>query len=108
MPRIVTLTLNASEAEGAEAQTVPDLLGRGCNDGGFRHVLIESRGLAALFMAAGPLLFAPPCLGQSSRARTYCNPIDIAYKYNFEQLNEGISHLDEYVDRREGRTTVSE
>jgi hypothetical protein len=24
--------------------------------------------------------------------RTYCNPLDIDYKYNFEQLNEGISY----------------
>ena len=30
--------------------------------------------------------------GQSSGIRTYANPIDIDYKYNFEQLNEGISY----------------
>ncbi|HEY8794038.1 MAG TPA: discoidin domain-containing protein [Gemmatimonadaceae bacterium] len=29
---------------------------------------------------------------QSSGIRTYCNPIDIDYKYNFEQLNAGISY----------------
>src|SRR6195256_3990782 len=29
---------------------------------------------------------------QSSGIRTYCNPIDVDYKYNFEQLNEGISY----------------
>ena len=29
---------------------------------------------------------------QSSGIRTYCNPIDIEYKYNFEQVNEGISY----------------
>ncbi len=29
---------------------------------------------------------------QSSGIRTYANPIDIDYKYNFEQLNEGISY----------------
>jgi hypothetical protein len=29
---------------------------------------------------------------QSSRLRTYINPLDIDYKYNFEQLNERISY----------------
>jgi hypothetical protein len=29
---------------------------------------------------------------QSSGIRTYANPIDIDYKYNFEQINEGISY----------------
>jgi hypothetical protein len=29
---------------------------------------------------------------QSAGIRTYCNPVDIDYKYNFEQLNEGISY----------------
>ncbi|MGI9076528.1 MAG: family 43 glycosylhydrolase [Gemmatimonadaceae bacterium] len=29
---------------------------------------------------------------QSSGARTYANPIDIDYKYNWEQLNQGISY----------------
>jgi xylan 1,4-beta-xylosidase len=29
---------------------------------------------------------------QSSGIRTYCNPIDIDYKYNFEQQNEGRSY----------------
>ena len=29
---------------------------------------------------------------QSPSQRTYANPIDIDYKYNFEQLNEGISY----------------
>jgi hypothetical protein len=38
------------------------------------------------------LCFSPPCIAQSSGVRTYCNPIDIDYKYNFEQLNEGISY----------------
>jgi hypothetical protein len=31
-------------------------------------------------------------LAQTSGIRTYCNPIDLDYKYNFEQLNEGISY----------------
>jgi xylan 1,4-beta-xylosidase len=42
--------------------------------------------LAALF------LFATSIAAQSSGIRTYCNPLDIDYKYNFEQLNEGISY----------------
>lgn len=29
---------------------------------------------------------------QAQTQRTYCNPMDIDYKYNFEQLNEGISY----------------
>ena len=29
---------------------------------------------------------------QSGAIRTYCNPLDIEYRYNFEQLNEGISY----------------
>jgi xylan 1,4-beta-xylosidase len=48
--------------------------------------------LAALTTAAATLLLATPVIGQSPGARTYCNPIDIDYKYNFEQLNEGISY----------------
>ena len=24
--------------------------------------------------------------------RTYCNPMDISYRYNFEQLNEKVSY----------------
>jgi xylan 1,4-beta-xylosidase len=38
------------------------------------------------------LSFAPSVAAQSSGIRTYCNPIDIDYKYNFEQVNEGISY----------------
>src|SRR5919202_3392572 len=29
---------------------------------------------------------------QSSSQRTYCNPMDISYRYNFEQLNERIAY----------------
>jgi hypothetical protein len=31
-------------------------------------------------------------LAQTSGIRTYCNPIDLNYQYNFEQLYEGISY----------------
>lgn len=30
--------------------------------------------------------------GQSRVQRTYCNPVDIDYKYNYEQLNDSISY----------------
>jgi xylan 1,4-beta-xylosidase len=32
------------------------------------------------------------CLAQSPDQKTYCNPMDINYRYNFEQLNEHISY----------------
>ena len=38
------------------------------------------------------LSIAGPAFAQSSGIRTWCNPIDIDYKYNFEQINEGISY----------------
>ena len=37
-------------------------------------------------------LEAAPVFAQVTARRTYANPIDIDYKYNFEQLNEGISY----------------
>jgi xylan 1,4-beta-xylosidase len=40
-------------------------------------------------LALGVAAFATPALAQQ---RTYANPIDIDYRYNFEQLNEGISY----------------
>jgi xylan 1,4-beta-xylosidase len=38
------------------------------------------------------LVTAPVVSAQSAGIRTYCNPIDIDYKYNFEQINQGISY----------------
>src|SRR5687768_11710501 len=38
------------------------------------------------------LLAAPPAPAQTPPQRTYANPIDIDYRYNFEQKNEGISY----------------
>ena len=38
------------------------------------------------------VLAAASAAAQSSGIRTWCNPIDIDYKYNFEQLNQGISY----------------
>ncbi len=43
--------------------------------------------ITGLWLAGGATAGA-----QSSGIRTYANPIDIDYKYNFEQLNEGISY----------------
>jgi len=41
------------------------------------------------FIALG---FASQIAAQSSGMRTYCNPLDINYQYNFEHFNEGISY----------------
>ena len=35
---------------------------------------------------------ATAALGQFKGQQTYCNPLDINYQYNFEQLNERISY----------------
>ena len=53
--------------------------------------------MARLFLPviAGLLLTVVlPAAGfaQSAGIRTYANPLDIDYKYNFEQLNEGVSY----------------
>ncbi len=40
-----------------------------------------------LFITAANLLY-----GQTPWQKTYCNPVDIGYRYNFEQLNEKISY----------------
>jgi beta-xylosidase len=46
---------------------------------------------AVLVLCAALLL---PAVGrtQSAGIRTYANPLDISYQYNFEQLNQGISY----------------
>lgn len=44
----------------------------------------------AVLAAVPPPL--PPLAAQAPRQRTYANPIDIDYRYNFEQLNQGISY----------------
>jgi xylan 1,4-beta-xylosidase len=46
-----------------------------------------------LSAALGMLMFgAVAARAQSSGIHSYCNPVDIDYKYNFEQLNQGISY----------------
>jgi xylan 1,4-beta-xylosidase len=49
---------------------------------------------AAVLLAAFAALAVGPrsVQAQSSGIGTYCNPVDIDYKYNFEQLNAGISY----------------
>jgi xylan 1,4-beta-xylosidase len=42
-------------------------------------------------IAAGAAIVASAS-AQSSGIRTYANPIDLDYKYNFEQINQGISY----------------
>ena len=46
------------------------------------------RRLAAALLAVAPAVAA----GQRVPARTYANPIDLDYRYNFEQKNQGISY----------------
>ena len=43
-------------------------------------------------LAAVALAACADAGAQGSGIRTYCNPVDIDYKYNFEQMNEGISY----------------
>ena len=38
------------------------------------------------------LLWATLCFAQKPGQKTYCNPMDINYRYNFEELNEHISY----------------
>jgi xylan 1,4-beta-xylosidase len=49
---------------------------------------VERRELIALLT----VLAAAPAAAQRAQQRTYTNPIDIDYRYNFEQQNEGISY----------------
>lgn len=48
-----------------------------------------ARAAAVLALGLAP---APDVAAQTSGVRTYANPIDIGYKYNFEQINQGISY----------------
>lgn len=48
-------------------------------------------GALSLALAA-PLAVADAPSTDAPRRRTYANPIDIDYRYNFEQLNQGISY----------------
>ena len=51
---------------------------------------MRTLGAALLVLAAAA--GAAGAAAQSSGIRTYANPIDIDYRYNFEQLNRGISY----------------
>jgi hypothetical protein len=45
-----------------------------------------------LCLATFALLIHLAAAAQPAGQKTWCNPLDIAYRYNFEQLNEGISY----------------
>jgi hypothetical protein len=55
-----------------------------------RYALAVARLKCKLFVAF-VLSFGPQCLAQFPGQRTYCNPLDIDYQYNFEQKARGIS-----------------
>ena len=52
---------------------------------------VMSSGSRVLILCACACL-SSPVQSQSPPPRTYANPIDIDYRYNFEQHNEGISY----------------
>jgi xylan 1,4-beta-xylosidase len=47
------------------------------------------RSLCALLLA---LAIAAPSGAQSSGIRTWCNPLDVDYRYNFENINDSVSY----------------
>ena len=49
---------------------------------------ILARGAAALLASCA---FVASALAADAARRTYANPVDVDYRYNFEQINEGIS-----------------
>ena len=49
-------------------------------------------GSALAFIACGLFGMAPSAVGAETARRTYANPVDIDYRYNFEQINERISY----------------
>jgi hypothetical protein len=51
--------------------------------------VVRVSGLALLALLAGP---APVCAQALTPPRTYANPIDIDYRYNFEQEDQGVSY----------------
>lgn len=55
-------------------------------------MLIKYPELGTLIAIAVLLFGTRSGAAQSSGIRTYCNPIDIDYRYNFEQINEGVSY----------------
>src|SRR2546422_10483461 len=47
---------------------------------------------AAAISALAALSMVLAAVSSAAQQRTYANPIDIDYRYNFEQLNQGISY----------------
>ncbi len=45
-----------------------------------------------LSLALSAVLLALPAAAQEARPRTWANPVDVDYKYNFEQTHQGISY----------------
>lgn len=54
--------------------------------------MILRRSHHALLLALIAFGIASPIVAQSSGIRTYCNPLDINYQYNFEHVNDGVSY----------------
>ncbi|GAC1433437.1 MAG: family 43 glycosylhydrolase [Thermoanaerobaculia bacterium] len=52
----------------------------------------SARVICTRLRAIAAVCLTLPLLAQTSGIHTYCNPIDVDYKYNFEQTNEGISY----------------
>ncbi|HET8655463.1 MAG TPA: family 43 glycosylhydrolase, partial [Longimicrobiaceae bacterium] len=52
----------------------------------------RTRLFSSVALALALTLGAASAAAQSAGIRTYCNPVDIDYRYNFEQLNQGISY----------------
>ena len=60
-----------------------------------RKVSSAKAGSLPFFMVVTLMMFMAACeclQAQSSGITTYCNPVDINYQYNFEQINENISY----------------
>ena len=53
--------------------------------------LVSVRNVLLLALLVGSISFPKTAFAQSPGQKTYCNPIDIDYKYNFEQQARGIS-----------------
>ena len=48
--------------------------------------------LTFVLLSALSLAGRSTATAQSRGIRSWCNPVDVDYRYNFEQLNEGISY----------------
>ena len=53
---------------------------------------MQGTAMGSLMVLALMLSVVAPCRGQFAGQKTYCNPVDINYQYNFEQKARGISY----------------